>query len=467
MARKLQTIYEYFKEYSEEIIDKVISNLSTEDKILLVIRYGEDLHNPCPKEEWSSSKYRNQFYKILIPKIRALLEAEKDKETVKVVEKENKDIVQESAKNDPKKIEISSFSTYTVSDLNNYKTLIDLINKNISNTDICKNLNITFSELTAKLLELKNLGVSYQRKYYSNGTIKYNPVSTFLESKNTSISVNKSEEESIITNSDEDEIKIFATADFHYCNKASRPDLIEKAFDYCIQKGIHIIMCAGDLLDGTFPPGRQTIIEPYEQVKYFLENYPHDDSILTFGVGGNHDMSVLNSSYIDLRYATANYRPDIIISNYCNSIINVKNDSIMLHHHVDNIHKASTKSTILLHGHSHKFKVKDIYNNGLLEVWVPSLSNILQTMPTVLEMTLKFKNGFICHINIKQIRLNKTPEILGEYDYYKDNNLKVEHIANIEDYNFITTNDQENKYDDNFEKQSISQNKKLNKKYNL
>lgn len=50
MGRKAQTIYEYFKEYPEEMIDKVISNLSTDDKILLVIRYGEDLHNPCPKK---------------------------------------------------------------------------------------------------------------------------------------------------------------------------------------------------------------------------------------------------------------------------------------------------------------------------------------------------------------------------------------------------------------------------------
>lgn len=32
MSRKVQTIYEYFKEYSEEMIDKVISDLNPEDK---------------------------------------------------------------------------------------------------------------------------------------------------------------------------------------------------------------------------------------------------------------------------------------------------------------------------------------------------------------------------------------------------------------------------------------------------
>lgn len=35
MSRKVQTIYEYFKEYSEEMIDKVISDLNPEDKKII------------------------------------------------------------------------------------------------------------------------------------------------------------------------------------------------------------------------------------------------------------------------------------------------------------------------------------------------------------------------------------------------------------------------------------------------
>lgn len=463
MSRKVPTIYEYFKEYSEEMIDKVISKLSTDEKELLAIRYGEDLHNPCPKEEWNNNKYRYQFYKILLPKIRTLLEVEKEKDIAKEKE-ENKDIVQESIKEDTKKVEISSIPNYSIYDLNNYKLLINLINKNVSNIDICKQLNITFSELTAKLLELKNLGLNFQKKYYSDGAIKYIPASDL---SSLSKSNNKNLEATIITDVNEDEIKILATADFHYCNKSCRPDLIAKAFDYCVQNGIHIIMCAGDLLDGTFPPGKQTIAEPYEQVKYFLENYPHDDSILTFAVGGNHDISVLNSSYIDLRHAAINYRPDIIIPGYANSIINIKNDKILLRHHVDNVKKNLTRPVVLLRGHSHKFKVNDIYNNGLLEIWVPTLSNIAQIMPTVLEMTLKFKNGIISHVNIKQVMLENKPIVLGEYDYYKDNNLKVENISNTEDYKIKNKINQEDKFDDDFGRSSMSQTEKFNKRYKL
>lgn len=467
MGRKAQTIYEYFKEYPEEMIDKVISNLSTDDKILLVIRYGEDLHNPCPKKEWSNNKYRYQFYKVLIPKIRTLLEAEKEKEydMVKENEEESKNIVQESIKEDPKEVEISSIPTYTIYDLNNYKVLIDLINKNVSNADICKQLNITFSELTAKLLELKNLGISYQRKYYSNGMIQYVPISRISCLKNNA---KQSQEETIITDKFENEIRIVASSDFHYGNSGCRQDLIEKAFNYCVQNGIHIIMCGGDLLDGVFSKGTQIISDPYEQVKYFLENYPHDDSILTFSVGGDHDLSILNSSCLDLSLITSNYRPDVIIPGYNNSIINIKNDMIHLYHHTENGVKFTRDAGITLHGHSHNYSIRTSYNGKSLDICVPSLSNILQPVPTILDMAIKFKNGFISEVCVKQIMLENQPIVLGEFNYYKDNNT-VGPINNTENYKSLAKAaiPVESKFTDDIEKATMSQIEKFNKRYKL
>ena len=467
MARKPQTIYQYFNEYSEELIDNVISNLSTDDKILLVIRYGEDLHNPCPKKEWSNNKYRYQFYKVLIPKIRTLLEAEKEKEydMVKENEEESKNIVQESIKEDPKEVEISSIPTYTIYDLNNYKVLIDLINKNVSNADICKQLNITFSELTAKLLELKNLGISYQRKYYSNGMIQYVPISRISCLKNNA---KQSQEETIITDKFENEIRIVASSDFHYGNSGCRQDLIEKAFNYCVQNGIHIIMCGGDLLDGVFSKGTQIISDPYEQVKYFLENYPHDDSILAFSVGGDHDLSILNSSCLDLSLVTSNYRPDVIIPGYNNSIINIKNDMIHLYHHTENGVKFTRDAGITLHGHSHNYSIRTSYNGKSLDICVPSLSNILQPVPTILDMAIKFKNGFISEVCVKQIMLENKPIVLGEFNYYKDNNT-VGPINNTENYKSLAkaTIPVESKFTDDIEKTTMSQIEKFNKRYKL
>ena len=465
MSRKVQTIYEYFKEYSEEMIDKVISDLNPEDKKLLVIRYGEDLHNPCSKEELSNTKYNYQFYKVLIPKIRTLLETEKEKDIVKAKEEERKDIVQESIKEDPKKVEISSIPTYTIYDLNNYKVLIDLINKNVSNADICKQLNITFSELTSMLLAIKNLCVSYQRKYYSNGMIQYVPISKISCLKNNT---KQNQEETILTDKFENEIRIVASSDFHYGNSECRQDLIEKAFDYCVLNGIHIIMCGGDLLDGVFTKGTQIISDPYEQVKYFLENYPHDDSILTFSVGGDHDLSILNSACLDLSLITSNYRPDVIIPGYNNSFINLKNDKIHLYHHIDNGLKFTSDAAIMLHGHSHNYSIRTSYNGKSLDICVPSLSNILQPVPTILDMAIKFKNGFISEVCVKQIMLENKPIVLGEFNYYKDNNT-VGPINNTENYQSssqVKTNT-DNKFSSDVNRASMSQIEKFNKRYGI
>lgn len=50
MGRKLQTIYEYLSDYTEKEIDDAIFNLSMDDKLIIRERYGEDLHNPLPRQ---------------------------------------------------------------------------------------------------------------------------------------------------------------------------------------------------------------------------------------------------------------------------------------------------------------------------------------------------------------------------------------------------------------------------------
>lgn len=228
-------------------------------------------------------------------------------------------------------------------------------------------------------------------------------------------------------------------------------------------------MCGGDLLDGVFSKGTQIISDPYEQVKYFLENYPHDDSILTFSVGGDHDLSLLNSACLDLSLITSNYRPDVIIPGYNNSFINLKNDKIHLFHHIDNGMKLTSDAAIMLHGHSHNYNIQTSYNGKTLDICVPSLSNILQPVPTILDMTIKFKNGYISEVGVKQINLENKPIVLGEFNYYKDNNI-VGPINNTENYKSIVKAaipPVESKTTDNIEKATMSQIEKFNKRYKL
>lgn len=69
--KKLQTIYEYFCEYTKEEIDEMIKKLSERDKILLNLRYGDDLEHPVTKK--LSGEITDAFYGNLVPKMKRLL----------------------------------------------------------------------------------------------------------------------------------------------------------------------------------------------------------------------------------------------------------------------------------------------------------------------------------------------------------------------------------------------------------
>lgn len=69
--RRLQSIYEYFSDYTREQVDEMISKLSEKDRALLELRYGKDLDNPVQTR--LEKKDKNRFYGLLIPKMRRML----------------------------------------------------------------------------------------------------------------------------------------------------------------------------------------------------------------------------------------------------------------------------------------------------------------------------------------------------------------------------------------------------------
>lgn len=71
MARELQTIYEYFKDYTKEQVDAMLEKLTEEERTLIRLRYGEDLNNPTSGK--LSKEETNKFYGSLIPKMKRIL----------------------------------------------------------------------------------------------------------------------------------------------------------------------------------------------------------------------------------------------------------------------------------------------------------------------------------------------------------------------------------------------------------
>ena len=292
--------------------------------------------------------------------------------------------------------------------------LIELINEGKTCNEICHILNISNKQLYNNLTILQNKGFYYKRKYYSNGAIVYEPIKSIKK-------INEfytSNESSIITDSNELELKVLLISDLHYGNEFERNDLVDRAFNYCIKNDIHIIFLCVDMIDGTFSHVEQDISNVYEQIEHFVKDYPFDKNILTFSVGGNHDENGLRKSGQNIIEILRNYRHDIIISSYNNFFIDIKNDQIQLFHITHKSKVIKSKSSIVLYGHCHKYSCEQ-EKSKILHIYVPSLSdlNFNQPMPTAIQMTLQFDKGYIYDTYFNQIYFGNEDYILNEIKF--------------------------------------------------
>ena len=396
MGKNKKTIYDYFENYSRLQIDDALSDLTKSEEAIITDKYGCNLDSFITSDNWNQEE-AYIFYKKIVPKIRKLLQ---------------NDILYE------KRIK---------------KDLKEMLKEEKSSFEICEALNLSRKELYEELLKLKNMGILTSRKYYSDGTIKYKNISEISEfNKYNTINVNKSE--TIITDKEENVLKLLVISDLHFGNKLERLDLIDKAYNYCIKNSINIILCCGDLIDGPSTIGEQHITDLYKQLEYFIEKYPFDKNILTFAVGGNHDSSALTKSSLNIVELCNNYRHDVIIGGYGNTLVNLKNDKILMHHNIQNMNKQKNffkEAKIIFQGHFHKFLLE--INNDKVYICVPTLSNIMQIRPSALEMTLYFTNGFINNISLKNISFDASYSILSQTNinglgFKKDKKNKIENV---------------------------------------
>ncbi len=446
MGRKIQSIYEYFSEFSEQEIDDMIFDLSMPEKLLIRDRYGDDLHNPVRSTAFTVEK-KGRFYSYLLPKMKRLL-VSRHAAIVEPEEEETK--VEEVKVEEPKE------------DIDLTAKLFELVKKRKTNREICETLHIDSSQLYSMLLNLRNNGMFISRRYYSDGSILYRPATNFAEIKKMSI---YEQDRTIITDPKEDFIKSVVFADPHFGNELEGKALLDKMFNYCIKNGIHIVLCGGDLIDGAYTKGTQTIPELYKQIEYFIKNYPSDKSILTFSVGGDHDLSAIAAEGLSIMEACNNLRHDIIIGGYNNCGINIQNDQILLTHHIDGGYHRSTSAPLILHGHLHSYKT--YFKDNSLNITIPSLSSINQPMPTILEIGINLNKGFFETSYVKQIYLGEQDIVLGEftYDLSANRTLPSEPLKNTESYKIAST---EKKEPQPVKKLTpMSQVDKFNKRYGL
>lgn len=393
MGRNLQTIYEYFSDYTEEQVNSVIYGLSVDEILVIKSRYGNDLHNPSSQSDWGKEN-SNKHYGSIIPKMKRRL--------AKLLEQE-KEVDDHQAQ------------------------LLQLVREGKSNREICEILNKSFNQLYDELLKLKTKGIIYSRKYYSDGSIRYNKISSLKKLKEN---MNKT----IITDNKENNMKFLLISDLHFGNEFENLVLIDRAYNYCIKNGINIILCGGDFIDGSFSRTTQKITDLYDQIEYFIKNYPQDKNILTFGVAGDHDFSTLKKASLDFIEICDNRRHDIIIGGYNNTDINIKNDKIHLFHNILGGKMYPTEAPIILLGHKHKYLTKMKGNS--LQITLPTLSNVNQQMPSALELDVSFSKGYISDAVIKHLYFGTQDFVLSEskFDLLNERNSNNNEIKNVESY---------------------------------
>lgn len=280
------------------------------------------------------------------------------------------------------------------------KKIIEMVRLNYTIEQMCKSLGITYDELYLYMNILRLKGFTFKSRYYEDGSISYLAISR----EDTLATEKKRDYAKIITRNGSDTLRAVVISDIHFGNVNEDLVATYEIFNYAAGNNIHVIFNTGDFIDGTFGSDPKKIDNIYDQIAYFLDNYPHDDAIITFGVGGDHDYSTFRIHGQDFIKAVSNCREDIVIPCYASTNIFVKEDSIILEHHIDNVTNEISQRSVVLHGHYHEYAA-NVNPNNILHVKVPSLSQVGGNIPTALDITFEFNNGYINGAIIKQLVL--------------------------------------------------------------
>lgn len=267
--------------------------------------------------------------------------------------------------------------------------------------NICKRLQLTRNKLMYYVDLINKEGYMFECKYYSDGDIEFYKKEYTI---NDLIQINKTYE--ILPSSSLKQMHVLAISDLHIGNELQRLDLLDLVFNYCVNNNIHIILCCGDVIDGTYSRGEQSISDVIKQTETFIKKYPYDPNILTFSILGDHDFSALYRSDYDPMVKINKERHDIIISGYNFAKLEMMKANVVLHHNlVENLRLPT--ANILLHGHKHTYRTYISPQAKNLQINVPPLCDILYDTPGALDLVIDFDTKTKKATNIKITQLAK------------------------------------------------------------
>lgn len=301
---------------------------------------------------------------------------------------------------------------------NEIKLLNLLRETDLTYNELVDALKVSEDLFNKYLNELYLNGYDIEKKYYADGSTRLILSNELVDEKGKDGKVVP-----ITTFSNQNEFKALVISDLHFGCAKERVDLVNNAFEYAVDEGIHTIFGCGDMIDGDpeHSAGKPRILDIQDQIDYFVREYPRDKSILTFTVLGDHEDLAARKNVINIRRAINNMRNDIIVGDYAGFEIPIKDEIIRLEH------KSSDKfknSKINIFGHAHKYKVtlnSDAYNmkERYFTILSPALSDVNQGGAAFLQLNLCFENKKIKNITLKEIGFdsNKHTKLLTESNY--------------------------------------------------
>ena len=295
--------------------------------------------------------------------------------------------------------------------------LLRLISENKSLNEISSILGLSNKQIHMRLSMLRNSGYLFDREYFYNGEINYlfhNP----LTPDNDIPIIKFPENENII--------KVMLVSDTHLGHINDSIECIDSMYNYCAKEGIHIILHAGDFFEGIFDSRKKLckFTNAEDQISYGLKKYPYDKNILNFILLGNHDATFMTEAGIDIKNVILDRRPDLIPIGYGYSYIVLKNYMILIRHQKQNIKIKNPiqNNIIYLYGHSHSYSAN--HGDNTVSIHIPSLSftttsNIINPLPSMIEMTLRIKNNYIYNEDFKQFIFdnNNNPICISNINY--------------------------------------------------
>ena len=279
------------------------------------------------------------------------------------------------------------------------KQIVDLVEKGYSLNGISNEVGLSNRQIHSRLIALNRIGMNFERQFFCNGEVTYKLVKD-LKSPKDYYGVD------LYTEHNDLEFRTVVISDLHFGSEKQRLDALYEIYNYCITNNIHIILNAGDLIDGNFGYTGKIYEDVRKQIDFMIKKYPTDKNILNFILLGNHDLSSLRTLGVDLNDFLNNKRPDLISIGYSRGAINIKNEQIILKHFIPGV-KYNTNDTgkIVFLGHDHqtpKFKASGIefnYSIGSLS----DFNGRCTLPPTAIDVSFIFYNGYFKDMCCKQL----------------------------------------------------------------